>query len=223
MGITAIPFAVRVDAVRSIFGSKDRELLEKIKNTNLYGHYAEMDDLPKEYQFDFDQALEDIVFGYIPPAERKSAKDRFWGLVKGKPVTGLNEKIAHGYGYVLLVVCDLLGEHLLPHCDGFYGGSTFKAAAAILRQEGLSFDLQGIFEGEEVFDLPRITDFPAIKLYSRQAIDEVNAVMEKIDLDDLAAIEAYDDPDELRDMLGDIRDSFQACAERGVEMVVFTH
>ncbi len=63
MSMVAIPFAVDIEKVKAVFGCKDRELLEKIKTADLYGHYESEDgSLGKEYQYDFDQALEDIKY-----------------------------------------------------------------------------------------------------------------------------------------------------------------
>ena len=66
--------AVDIEKVKAVFGCKDRELLEKIKTAGLYDNYASQDDdfLDPKYQYDFDQALEDIIFSYVKPEDRKS-------------------------------------------------------------------------------------------------------------------------------------------------------
>ena len=224
MSMTAIPFAVDIDKVNAVFGCKDRELLEKIKEADLYDNYASQDDdFPDpKYQYNFDDALEDIFFKYIKPSERKS-KSSFLGLVKSKADTGLDEKIAHGYGYVLLVICDYFGTHLLPQCDGFYYGRDFEAAFEIMKQYGLQLDLGDMFEQHDVFDIPKIADFPAIKHFSKSEISDINSVMEKIEIDESKTDFDNEDFDEVQEMLKHIKDSFKYCNQHNLEMITFTH
>jgi len=78
MSLIAIPFAVDIEKVKRVFGSKERELLEKIKSAGLYDNYAsQSDDFPDpKYRYNFNQALEDIIFHYIRPEDRKAKKRR---------------------------------------------------------------------------------------------------------------------------------------------------
>jgi len=214
MGLTAIPFAVDLAKINAVFGSKDHALLEQIKTANLYNHYARQSNatLPA-YQYHFDKALEDIVFHYIRPENRDTKTAR----------SGLNEKIAHGYGYALLVICDHLGTQFLPNCDCFYYGDDFEAATAVMKEAGLEMDLGDMFEGHEVFDIPRISDFPAIKLFTKQEIDHINQVMDKVEIDESKADIENDEFDEVQEMLMNIRDCFRLCKEKDVELITFTH
>ncbi|MGH2564735.1 MAG: DUF7691 family protein [Ginsengibacter sp.] len=220
----AIPFAVDIEKVKAVFGCKNRELLEKIKTAGLYDNYASQDDdFPDpKYQYDFDQALEDIIFNYVKPEDRKS-KSSFLGLVKSKPTSGLNENIAHGYGYVLLVICDYFGTHLLPQCDGFYYGRDFEAAVETMKEKGLQIDFGDMFEQHQIFDIPKIADFPAINLYTKQDIEHFNSIMDKVEIDEDKANDDNDDFDEVQEMLKNIRDSFRTCKDKNVEMITFTH
>ena len=85
MGITAIPFAVDIEKVKSIFAAKDKKLLEAIKSAEMYEHYScqsnEYDD--DTFNYDLDRALEDIIFNYIKPEDRKPGK-KFLGLIKSE-------------------------------------------------------------------------------------------------------------------------------------------
>jgi hypothetical protein len=224
MSLCAIPFAVSIEEVKLAFGSKDRDLLEKIKTAGLYDHYADQsDDFPDpKDKYDLDQVLEDIVFRYIRREDRK-LKTSFFGLIKSKGGSGLDENIAHSYGYALLVMCDYFGTQLLPHCDGFYWGRNFKTAADIMDEMGCRIDMSDMFEPHEVFDIPRIKDFPAIKSFTRQEIGHINEVMNKVEIDESAVDIDSEDFDEVQEMLKDLRDSFRYCKENNIEMVVFTH
>lgn len=214
MGLTAIPFAVDVAKVRAVFGSKDRDLLEKIKTANLYSHYARQSKatLPA-YQYNFDKALEDIIFRYVRPENRETKTAK----------SGLDENIAHGYGYALLVICDHLGTQCLQNCDGFYYGEDFETAADVIKKAGLNMDLGDMFEGHEVFDIPRIADFPAIKLFTKQEIDHINQVMDGVEIDESKADIDNEGFDEVQEMLMNIRDCFRLCKEKDVELITFTH
>jgi len=222
MGMIAIPFAVDIEKAKNVLGCKDKNLLEKIKTANLYDNYAsQTEDFPDpKYQYDFDAVLEDLVFHYIKPEDRK-AKHSFFGLKKSKPGTGLKENMGHAYGYALLVICDYLGTQLLPFCDGFYYGRYFEAAVEIMKEKGLQIEMNDMFEPHEVFDIPKIADFPAINLYSRQEINHIVSVIEQIDIDQTKA--DSNDFDEVQEMLKNIRDSFKTCKEQNLEMVTFTH
>ena len=224
MSLIAIPFAVDINKVKAVFGSKDQELFEKIKTADLYDNYAsQSEDFPEpQYQYNFDQALEDIFFNYISPEARK-VKSSFLGLKKSKPFTGLNENIAHGYGYVLLVICDYLGTHLLPQCDGFYFGRHFEAAVVIMTENGLQLDLGDMFEQHDVFDIPKNNDFPAIRHFTKDEIEHINEVMDKVEIDESKTDYEGEDFDEVQEMLMNIRDSFRTCRELDVDMVTFTH
>ena len=224
MGMIAIPFAVDIEKVKAVFGCKDRELIEKIKTADLYDNYASQnEDFPDpKYQYDFEQALEDIIFNYVKPEDRKG-KSSFLGLVKSKPASGLNENIGHGYGYVLLVICDYLGTHLLPYCDGFYYGHDFEAASKIIKEKGLLIDLGDMFETHEVFDIPKIADFPAINYYTKKDIEYINSIMEKVVIDEDKADDDNDEFDEVQGILKNIRDSFKTCKDKNVEMLIFIH
>lgn len=224
MSIIAIPFAVDIDKVKAVFGCRDRAILEKIKTAGLYDHYAnQVDDFsdPK-YHYDFDQLLEEIIFNYVQPADRIS-KSSLFGLLKSKPTSGLKDSIAHGYGYVLLVICDYFGTHLLPECDGFYYGSVFKAAFEIMKKKGLQIDFGDMFEQHQIFDIPKIADFPAINVYSKQEIEHFNSVLEKIEIDNSKTNPNNENFDEVQEMLKDIKDCFRTCKYKNVEMITFTH
>jgi len=187
MGMYAIPFAVDLIKVKNVFGYKDHDLFEKVKTADLYEHYANQDDFSgTEYVYDFDEILKDIIFNYVKPENRAApeakTKRNFWGFKKQSPTTtspsGLNENMGYAYGYALLVICDYLGEHLLPFCDGFYYGRDWKEAVKIIEPKGIQINLSDMFEGNEVFDIPPITDFPAIFCCSKKDIAHINSVMD---------------------------------------------
>ena len=224
MSIVAIPFAVDIDKVKSVFGCKDRALLESVKTARLYKNYANQSEefpIPR-YQYDFDEALEDIFFHYVKLEDRKP-RTGFLRIVRSKTDSGLNKDIAHGYGYALLVICDYLGIQLLPTGDGFNYGADFQTAVAIMKEKGLQLDLNDMFEQHEVFDIPPIDDFPAITLYGKKEITHINVIMEKVEIDESKTDIEKEGFDEVQEILKFIRDSFRTCEEKGLEMITFAH
>ncbi len=223
MGLYVIPFAVDIKKVRSVFGCKDQNLLEEIKTADLYEHYSNEEDFTDEkYSYDFDEILNDIIFNY-PKPEGIKPKFNFFGLKKSTSKFGANENMGHAYGYVLLVICDYLGTHLLPDSDGFRAGNHYDAAVSIIQEKGLKIDLNDIFEQHHDFDIPKNYDFPAIHCYSKLDIEYVCSIMETVDIDETKTDFANDDFDEVQDILQNIKDCFLACKEQDTEMIVFTH
>lgn len=224
MGMAAIPFAVDIDKVKSVFGSKDKTLLEKVKTTEMYDNYVSQseDHSDPKWNYNFDEVLEDIIFKYIKPEERKSSSSLF-GLKKEKQNSGLKEDLGYGYGYALIAICDCLGEHLFPFCDGIYYGREFEDVYKTLREHGLQIDMSMMFEPHNVFDIPRIQDFPAIYCYSKQDIHHISAVLERIAFDESKTDFENEDFDEVQELLKNLRDAFNRCRELDVEMVTFTH
>jgi hypothetical protein len=80
-----------------------------------------------------------------------------------------------------------------------------------------------MFEPQEVFDIPKIADFPAIHLYSKQDIDHIVSIIEQVDIDESKADSENEDFDEVQEMLKNIRHSFIICKKQNLEMVTFTH
>jgi hypothetical protein len=221
MGLIAMPFAVDIQKVKQVFGSRDRNMLYKINTTRLYEHYSNEEMMDGDYRYSLDEVLEDIIFNYVKPEDRSSSKGLL-GMFKPAQTSGLKENMGYAYGYGLLVICDYTGTHLLPQSDGFYYGRDWEEAHAILRENGLNMDLNQIFESHAIFDIPA-TDFPAISCYSKEEIAQIYAVCSKITINEQAADMNSNDFDEVQLMLKSIRDSFKTCFDTQLELVAFTH
>jgi hypothetical protein len=221
MSMIAIPFAVALEKVNGVFGSKDRNILDEIKTAGLYKHYSG-NDVNAQYRYDLDQILEDIIFNYIAPKNRRKSNG-FLGMFKSQQNSGLRQNMGHAYGYAIIVICDYLGTHLMPFSDGFYYGRDWEAACDILSKNGLTIDLGQIFETHNVFDIPPIKDFPAINCLGKQEIAHVYAICETIEIDEYPADDNNVDFDEVQFMLKSIRDCFKICFETQVELISFAH
>ncbi|MBK6834819.1 MAG: hypothetical protein IPG89_11305 [Bacteroidetes bacterium] len=130
MGYSAQPFAIDIEKVKSVFGSRDKELFDNAKKTNLYEVY--------ESQYskgEYDQCLEDIIFNYIQPSNRQETK-KILGLIKTPPSSGL-EYSGDLYGYALMSICEVLGTFLAKEGDIFTLEIFFDQANELLKEKGV--------------------------------------------------------------------------------------
>ena len=223
MSLIAIPFAVDIQKVKNVFGSKDQHLFEKIKITELYDNYASQgNDGEVKNHYDLEEILQDIIFNYIKPEERKT-KSSFLGLSKSKQSSGLKENMAHAYGHALIAISGYVGTHLLPYCDGFYYGKWFEEAHEILKSKGSNIDIREMFEQHEIFDIPKPLDFPAIFCFSKSDITHVNSIISNVEIDEGKTNDDNENFDGIQEMLKNIRDSFKTCADNEVELITFAH
>ena len=217
MGNYAMPFAVRLDEVREVLGSKDTELLERVQSANLYENYASQAE-----DCDFDEILEDLIIRYVKPGERKATGGVF-GLFKNKPTSGLNPKLAHQYGYALLVICDELGTYLEPRGTTYYAGRVWKQANGLFENKGITPDLDRMWQTEKLFDIPDISDFPVISHYSKEEVNYLLEELKKMEFDGNKESGNDEDVEELHELLKAFRDGLQVCKEKNVEWVSFMH
>ncbi|WP_212004652.1 hypothetical protein [Chitinophaga sp. HK235] len=220
MSIVAIPFAVSLEKVKNVFGSKDPQLLENIKTANLYKHYADPDFGNPQYKYDMDEMLEDIIFNYDPSKKGKSSRG-FLGMFQSRQYSGLKPRMGYAYGYTLLVICDYLGTHLMRGSDGFYAGRDWNTACDILRKNGLKTDIDQIFGSHSVFDIPPIDDFPCINCFSVEEIVDIHVVSKTIEIDEEAADNI--DFDEVQFTLKSIHECTKTCLDAGLDLITFAH
>ncbi len=218
MGYSAQAFAVDLDKVRQVIGSNDLVLLEKIKFSSLYDNYASQAE-----DCDFDEILKDLIVSHSKPAVEKDTGGLF-GFFKRKPATtGLDPKLAHQYGYALLVICDTLGTSLSEGSDVFYAGEVWKEANKLFKSKGITIDLDRMWLTEDLFEIPPIGDFPVISHYSKQEITYLLEALNKIEIDEEKADSNNENFDELQELLKAFRDGLQICKNENVEWVSFLH
>lgn len=217
MGYTAIPFAIDLDEVRQVLGSKDLALLEKVKSCALYEAYASQTE-----DCDFDEILEDLIMRYVKPADRQEVGALF-GFLKGKPSSGLNSKWAHNYGYAMLTICDTLGTFLSPGGDTLYAGRVWKEANGLFKNNRIAIDLDRMWKTEKLFDIPPIADFPVISHYSKQEVGYLLTELDKMGVDANEADNKNFDSDDLHELLKTLYDGLRICKAKNVEWVSFLH
>jgi hypothetical protein len=220
MGYVAQPFAVDLNQVRKVLGSKDSALMEKVKECRLYEHYALcLED--NEEERTMDEILEDLFFRYTRPEERKETSHLF-GLKKRKQTSGLDPKSAYMYGYALIVICDTLGTYLSEDGDVFYAGKVWEDVNELFKNNGIQIDLDRMWETETLFDIPEIDDFPVISHYSKIEIDYLLKELDKLQIDKGAAFK-NSDAEEVIELINYFKEGLKTCQEKNVEWVSFLH
>jgi hypothetical protein len=216
MGYAAQPFAVDIQRVKDVFGSKDQILLDKAKKSKLYDTYADQHD-----DGEYDRCLEDIIFNYVKPSDRKETK-KFFGLMKSVPSSGLDES-GHVYGYALMAICEVLGTFLADEGDIFYTGDIFDQTNEFLKEKGFKITMERFWETEIIFDIPDIDDFPVISSYSKEEVRYLYDELIKLNIDESKANSDNDNYDEKEELLKFFRDKLKICIDNSTQWLAFTH
>lgn len=218
MGYSAQPFAVDIQKVKNVFGSKDQSLLDRAKKSKLYCVYAD-----QQEDGLFDKCLQDIIFNYVKPSDRKETSKLF-GLIKSAPTSGLNLSVGYCYGYALMTICEVLGTFLTSkEGDIFYTGNVFDQTNEFLKQQGFKITLDRVWETETIFDIPKIEDFPVISSYTKDEIRYLYEELVKLNIDDSKANSDNENYDEQSELLKVFRDKLKICIDKDVEWLSFTH
>ncbi|MES2679058.1 MAG: hypothetical protein V4635_04200 [Bacteroidota bacterium] len=216
MGYSAQPFAIDIQKVKDAFGSKDQNLLDKVKKAKLYSVYAEQED-----EGAYDKCLEDIIFSYVKPSDRKETK-KFFGLIKSAPKSGLTES-AHVYGYALMAICEVLGVFLANEGDIFYTGNIFDQTKEFLKEKGFKITMERFWEAEKIFDIPDNDDFPVISSYSKEEVRYLYNKLVKLNIDESKTNSDNDNYDEQEELLKFFRDKLKVCIDNDTQWLAFTH
>ena len=92
-----------------------------------------------------------------------------------------------------------------------------------MKSKGLQLDLREIFETHDVFDIPKIADFPAITHSTKHDIEHINSILDNIEIDETKTNIENDDFDEVQYLLKNIIYCFRTCKENNLELITFAH
>lgn len=209
MGYAAQTFAINIQQVKDVFGSNDEILFKQVKQSSMYEVYAEQDEDGL-----FEQCLKDIIFNYVKPANRKVSRT-FFGLFNSSSGSGLTYK-GHLYGYNLIAICDVLGTFLTEEeGDIFYTGDDFDEANHWLKNKGFTITMERFWNTEDIFDIPKIDDFPVISSFNKTEIAYLHHELTKLNLADTDF--------EQKELLIYFRDKLKVCIDKNTEWLSFTH
>lgn len=210
MGYCATAFAVDIQKVKDVFGSKSSEMLDKAKNTNMYRLYVA--------QFKngvYDLCIEDIIFKYVAPSERKESK-KFFGLLNSVEGSDLNNSLGSEYGYALMAICEVLGTYLTTEGDIFPLGSFTEETNEYLANKGFRITFNDLEQPQQLFDIPSVQTWPVIHSFSLEEVRYLYDELCKLNIDD-------DDEEYDAEILIHLRDKLKICIEKEVEWLSFVH
>ena len=171
MAYQAYYYASDPDKVNAVFGSKNKDFLETIKENKCYQAHDRQISV-------FRHLMIDIVMHYEGPD--KPGKKRF-GLFPIKPVDGLglSPRYAETYGFAVEALCDYYGDELECPEEIFNYGRHWDAADKYITDWGGKVFLNKTTAPSTLFDLPKIKKFPVINYYNLEELKELNELLEK--------------------------------------------
>jgi hypothetical protein len=145
MGRLVIPIGIDIETVKTVFGSKDEALYNKLLDSGFFKKFDE--------EFSFKTELYDIIFNYIPLEKRIIKPAKLFGFIKGNDGRGLDGEW-NDYAYALLTICCYLGEKFSGDDKEFVYGESWWQINTSLRENSSSFDLSRMLESNQIFDTP---------------------------------------------------------------------
>lgn len=203
MGMYIFSKAIKQDEVMAAFGSKNQELIDKVKQSYSYDCYAE-DDWDGEYIL-IDEALTDIIMGN----EFKAGS-------------------AHIYGYAFICLCETMGKKV-PWSQDFKLGYETDLVTQYLADD---FGLEGMAVEENMFGedlatcLPEREDFPMIGMISNKNLKALYDQLPEIELSDDELEKLYDEDDDKAcayENIKGLKDNLKFCMDNGMDLVSFCH
>ncbi|MCE3226864.1 MAG: hypothetical protein K0S32_1415 [Bacteroidetes bacterium] len=166
MEIVAVPFGVKLDKVKAVFGCRNPHLYDNIIQTKTFK------DLNKEIRIE--RELHNIIFKYVP----SETYGKFLGFIplRRRRLRGKWVK----YGHALLTICDYLGKDLSSQENVFYYGKEWWRLNTLLRENGSNTDLSRMISPVQLFDTPFEKGKICNNYYSKTEIKELMKNLEQI-------------------------------------------
>jgi hypothetical protein len=213
MGYVAQVFAVDVAQVKKSLGSKNQQLFDKSLNSDFFTLYAnQLNDV------DFSEIIHDLLFKYKQPNDRRKS---IIELFRFKDASGLNRWHSSAYGYGMIVICDVLGKRFTED-DVFYSGDSWDSLVELFLNNNTSITLQRMWEPLNLFDIPKITDFPVISQYTKAEIKFLRSKVPELEFAVKEASLAENDHD-LAILFDAFKKGIDTCSKLDTEWVSFLH
>ncbi|MBA9005050.1 DUF7691 family protein [Thermomonospora cellulosilytica] len=199
MSYAIMPYAVRMDDLRSMIGSRDRRLLD-----GLLTHYA--DELA-----DIDGLRDNVGLG---GDEVTSAQTALRQMIMGEEY---DQRIGFVYGYCFKLLCRVLKGTSTLGNDGWWSMrfGWFGMVHEELKNAGVDFDPTSLIFSGTPFGLPS-TDFPCI---GHTTPDEMRGLLESLGP---LGPDSVGDPDAWT-AIRQIREWLEICLETERDLVCFYH
>lgn len=194
--------AVDHKAVAKAFGSKDEQLLEKVKQTESYENYSDGWD---DDCIGLEQALGDIIMG--------------------KPYTVGS---AHMYGYAYICMCEAMGVEV-PNYHELKLGYETDLVTEYLSED---FGVDGMEVEEYMFaedatpELPHRDDFPMLGVMLHKDLGKLLNKLPDIELSEEELEELFDEDDDKAcayEHIIALKGNLQFCADNDLDLVFVCH
>ena len=201
MGYNIFSFGINPDKVGASIGSKDKDLLNEIMETEIFRLYSDQD---SSWHVSTKAALEQIIFG--------------------KPYI---EESAHSYWYALISICAHLGEKLIGTHEIKLGYETDLINGFMLSDFGTNIIIEEELLRENVsFGLPQVDDWPLAGILNKMEINTLFQKFTSIEITD-ETIEKLSEEDDEKEMAYDsirqIKENLSFCLKNNLNLISFCH
>ncbi|PHN00747.1 hypothetical protein CRP01_40520 [Flavilitoribacter nigricans DSM 23189 = NBRC 102662] len=194
-----MPYAVEINKLKSIFSSKNENLIKEIKSTRIYSCYALQD---KERPISIETAIRQIINGspYADSFQDPSA-----------------------YGYALIVIVDYLGVNLNHAGGNLKLGRIFDGIINKLKTYNIILDWTNLIEPIYDFGLPSGAGHPIIGGWRKDKFGELLKSFDQIEITEEHLnwrSKSYDS-----DLKGVhiLREGIKICTKNNLKWITFAH
>jgi hypothetical protein len=201
MGVTIVPYPIKIDELKAVFGSKDKKLYKKLLETDDFEYYSdEEEEWMEEGDVTTKKALKAIIFG-----EKK----------EGSGFT---------YGYCLKLVVDYHLEKSFEDIDTtFTFGTLYDDINLYLAKNNVSINLSNMLDKIYEFDIPIIEDFPEIGGISKENIAIAKLELEQLVIDPDEIDSKNKKYSEIKEGVHIFRNCINYCFKNDCELIAFAH
>jgi hypothetical protein len=208
MGYYIFSYGIKTDQIKSTFGSKNQEILEKIRKNSVFKGYK--DSFSEEYKTTPNKALEDIING-----EKYDNSSKF------------------AYGYAVIGMCATLGQ-VPPHTQeiklGYETDLINRYLAESFNIKDLALEEIIFTDDTNPFDIPTPDDWPLVGFFSHAELVELKEMFKHINISDeeLSDLEDGEDDDDedkwcaYQHIKGFI-ENINFCIENDLDLISFCH
>ena len=209
MAYQAYLYAADPEKVKTAFGSKDQELLEKVKQNEVY--------LAHDRQISVFKHLMIDIFMHYEGIENSPKKS--FGIFNKKPVKGygLSPRYSETYGFALESLCDYFGEALQDPEEIYGFGKHWDLADKILTEKNSPLHINQMTVPGDLFDIPKIKKFPVISSFDTDALRKWDEVLQSVD-----ALQNNSEEQEIK-LLQLFHKHVKRCLELNVHMIYFLY
>jgi hypothetical protein len=210
MGYNIFSFGINTDKIKAVFGSNDKEVLKKIKDTDAFGD-AEA----------FVASFESETGKKVKTSVKKALEE----IIHNKPY---DKKSYFSYGYALHCICYALGEKL-PGAKIIHFGLETKMIDTIIKDdfgiENVVVNHSFLFADEDYnpFNIPPVEDWPGINLLTKERLNELDEIFKNVkitddDIKNLLSKNKQEKASAYKDLKG-IIENIKYCIKNNLEMI----